>query len=106
IRAAAKNFPHVTVVVDPGDYEAVLAALRAGGPSPEERRWLAQKAFQHVASYDTAIAEYLRGPEDRFPADLTLAYKKRFNLRYGENPHQPAAFYAEQTVFSSGPSGV
>jgi len=60
VRAAAKNFPHVLVVVDPEDYGAVLASLRAGAVAFEERRRLAQKAFQHVALYDTAIAGYLR----------------------------------------------
>jgi len=60
VRAAAKNFPHVLVVVDPEDYGLVLASLRAGAVSFEERRRLAQKAFQHVALYDTAIAGYLR----------------------------------------------
>src|SRR5579884_3282215 len=92
LRAAAKNFPHVIVVVDPDDYGPVLEALRAGGLGLEERRRLAQKAFQHVATYDTAIAEYLREPDERFPRDLTLAYRKCFDLRYGENPHQQAAF--------------
>jgi phosphoribosylaminoimidazolecarboxamide formyltransferase/IMP cyclohydrolase len=60
VRAAAKNFPHVLVVVDPEDYGPVLTSLRAGAVSFEERRRLAQKAFQHVALYDTAIAGYLR----------------------------------------------
>jgi len=60
VRAAAKNFPHVLVVVDPEDYGPVLASLRAGAVSFEERRRLAEKAFQHVALYDTAIAGYLR----------------------------------------------
>jgi len=60
VRAAAKNFPHVLVVVDPKDYGPVLEALRSGAVGFEERRRLAQKAFQHVALYDTAIAGYLR----------------------------------------------
>ncbi len=106
LRAAAKNFPHVIAIVDPADYAPVLDALAAGGLPLAERRRLAQKAFQHVASYDTAVAEYLRGPDDRFPEHLTLAYQKRFDLRYGENPHQQAAFYAEQSVFASGAAGI
>ncbi len=106
LRAAAKNFPHVIVIVDPADYAPVLEALAGGGLELAARRRLAQKAFQHVASYDTAVAEYLRGPDDRFPEHLTLAYQKRFDLRYGENPHQQAAFYAEQSVFSPGESGI
>ena len=60
VRAAAKNFPYVLVVVDPEDYGPLLASLRAGAVAFEERRRLAQKAFQHVALYDTAIASYLR----------------------------------------------
>lgn len=95
IRAAAKNHQDVVVVVDPGDYASILEALRQGGPSPEMRKRLAAKAYQHTASYDTAIAAYLRGPEDLFPAQLTLALEKVQDLRYGENPHQMAAFYAE-----------
>ncbi len=106
IRAAAKNFPSVIVIVDPDDYEPVLTALRAGGLALPERQRLAQKAFQHVAAYDTAIAQYLRAPDDTFPEHLTVAYQKRFNLRYGENPHQQAAFYAEQSVSSPEPAGI
>ncbi|HEY7294759.1 MAG TPA: bifunctional phosphoribosylaminoimidazolecarboxamide formyltransferase/IMP cyclohydrolase [Dehalococcoidia bacterium] len=106
LRAAAKNFPHVIVIVDPDDYAPVLQALGAGGLGLDARQGLAKKAFQHVASYDAAVAEYLRGPDERFPEHLTLAYQKRFNLRYGENPHQEAAFYAEQSVFASGAVGI
>lgn len=98
LRAAAKNFPHVLPLVDPADYAPVLAALSAkgGGAMPlEERRRLAAKAFQHVAMYDTAIASYLRGEAVDFPQALTIALQKRLDLRYGENPHQQGAFYAE-----------
>ena len=98
IRAAAKNFPSVVVVVDPADYEDIASKLAAGGISLEERKMLAQKAFQHVAVYDTAIAQYLRQDIEEFPAEMTLALKKRYDLRYGENPHQKAAFYAELSV--------
>ncbi len=106
LRAAAKNFPHVIVIVDPADYAPVLEALAGGGLELAARRRLAQKAFQHVASYDTAVAEYLRGPDDRFPEQLTQAYQKCYDLRYGENPHQQAAFYAEQSVFTPGGTGI
>jgi phosphoribosylaminoimidazolecarboxamide formyltransferase/IMP cyclohydrolase len=106
LRAAAKNFPDVIVLVDPADYAPVLAALGEGGLPLEERRRLAQKAFQHVAGYDTAIAEYLRGDTDLFAEHLTRAYQKRFDLRYGENPHQQAAFYAERSVFAPGSAGI
>ncbi|MBI2864376.1 MAG: bifunctional phosphoribosylaminoimidazolecarboxamide formyltransferase/IMP cyclohydrolase [Chloroflexi bacterium] len=95
IRASAKNFPGVTIVVDPADYGIVLEEMRGGEVRPETRKRLAQKAFQHTASYDTAIAQYLREPEDIFPAEATLAMTKVMDLRYGENPHQKAALYRE-----------
>ncbi|MCL0098458.1 bifunctional phosphoribosylaminoimidazolecarboxamide formyltransferase/IMP cyclohydrolase [Dehalococcoidia bacterium] len=98
IRAAAKNFPHVIVVVAPADYPLILERVRSGKMSQDERRRLAQKAFQHVAMYDTAIAQYLFQGEGGFPEDMTIAIKKRFDLRYGENPHQSAAFYREERV--------
>ena len=96
LRSAAKNFPSVLVVVDPRDYDAILQKLRQGNIDSEYRKWLAQKAFQHVALYDTAIAQYLN--EETFPEEMTIALKKARNLHYGENPHQQAAFYIEQNV--------
>jgi len=95
LRAAAKNFPHVIVVCDPADYDSVLAELSKGSVSLEMRRKLAYKAFQHVALYDTAIAQYLRAGQAGFPEEMTIALTKRLDLRYGENPHQRAAFYKE-----------
>jgi phosphoribosylaminoimidazolecarboxamide formyltransferase/IMP cyclohydrolase len=95
LRAAAKNFQHVLPVVDPADYDDLLDALAGGSAPLEWRRKLAVKAFQHVASYDTAIASFLRGAEDPFPDNLTLAFTKRGDLRYGENPHQAAALYRQ-----------
>lgn len=99
IRAAAKNFPAVLVVVDPADYEAVLAFLNK--PLSEQqagldfRQKLAAKAFQHTAYYDTYVAQYLRGKSERLPQQFTLALDKIQELRYGENPHQEeAAFYS------------
>ncbi|MSQ22371.1 MAG: bifunctional phosphoribosylaminoimidazolecarboxamide formyltransferase/IMP cyclohydrolase, partial [Dehalococcoidia bacterium] len=77
IRAAAKNFPHVVVVVDPADYTRVVERLGSGSVSQEERRALAAKAFQHVASYDTVIAQSLRGTDDPFPQELTLAFQRQ-----------------------------
>lgn len=94
VRAAAKNFPHVLVVVDPVDYGTVLQKLKQGSVDINYRRHLAQKAFQHVASYDTAIARYLFEGEG-FPQEMTIALRKRQDLRYGENSHQKAAFYIE-----------
>ncbi len=106
LRAAAKNFSHVLPLVDPVDYAPVLAALSAkGGAVPlEERRRLAAKAFQHVASYDTAIASYLRGDPTRLPEAVTIALRKRLDLRYGENPHQRAAFYVDAGLAK--PAGI
>jgi len=96
LRSAAKNFPSVLVVVDPGDYDTILQKLHQSSIDSEYRKRLAQKAFQHVALYDTAIAQYLN--EEAFPEEMTIALKKARSLRYGENPHQQAAFYVEQNV--------
>ncbi|MDA0815092.1 MAG: bifunctional phosphoribosylaminoimidazolecarboxamide formyltransferase/IMP cyclohydrolase [Chloroflexi bacterium] len=103
IRAAAKNHPHVLPVIDPVDYDAILEALRVADGDPsgvdaEARRRLAAKAFQHVAHYDTAIAEYLRDEDEIFPAQLTAGMTRREVLRYGENPHQQGAFYTFDSV--------
>jgi len=84
----------------------IIAKLKAGEVDIEERQRLAQKAFQHVASYDTAIAQYLREDMGGFPDEMTISLKKRYDLRYGENPHQPAAFYAEVNVLSKGDTGI
>jgi phosphoribosylaminoimidazolecarboxamide formyltransferase/IMP cyclohydrolase len=96
LRASAKNFPHVLVIVDPTDYDWIGQRLIEGKSfSEQERRQLAWKAFQHTALYDTVIATYLRGTEELFPQELTLGYRLRSPLRYGENPHQPAALYTQ-----------
>jgi phosphoribosylaminoimidazolecarboxamide formyltransferase/IMP cyclohydrolase len=106
IRAAAKNFPGVIVVVDPTDYQPVLEKLKGGDIDLAERKRLAQKAFQHVAVYDTAISQYLGRDMEGLPEELTIALKKRYGLRYGENPHQQAAFYAEQRVGAKQDTGI
>lgn len=93
VRSAAKNFDAVTVVVDPDDYPAILQALRAGTLDAETRRRLAVKAFAHTSSYDAAITRYLGG--ETFGEALRLSFQKAQDLRYGENPHQRAAFYVE-----------
>jgi phosphoribosylaminoimidazolecarboxamide formyltransferase/IMP cyclohydrolase len=97
IRAAAKNFEHVLVLVRPQDYAPVLQEWQESGQvSFDTRRRLAAIAFQHVAGYDTAIASYLRAQSaqpDIFPEDLTLSLQRVQSLRYGENPHQQAALY-------------
>ncbi len=97
IRAAAKNHAYVLVVVNPGRYAEVLSALQAGGVDAGLRLALAQEAFAHTAHYDAAIADYLRGltAGTRFPQELTLAFDLTGILRYGENPHQTAAFYRD-----------
>src|SRR5579875_814194 len=95
VRAAAKNFQDVLVLVRPQDYASVMQEWREQGEvSLETRRRLAAIAFQHTASYDTVIAEYLRGSTgEYFPESLTLPLERIQTLRYGENPHQQAAFY-------------
>ena len=98
IRASAKNFPWVLVVIDPDDYPRILEMLRSGDINNQERQKLAQKAFQHVAMYDTAIAQYLLQDGNKLPDNMTIALKKKFGLRYGENPHQAASFYEEARV--------
>lgn len=106
IRASAKNFPGVIVVVDPADYHPVLEKLKQGDLPQDERKRLAQKAFQHVAIYDTAISQYLRQGEKGLPDEMTVALKKRYGLRYGENPHQSAAFYSEQVAGARQNTGI
>jgi phosphoribosylaminoimidazolecarboxamide formyltransferase/IMP cyclohydrolase len=97
VRAAAKNHAHVTVVVDPGDYERVAQAVRDGGVPRELRETLALKAFAHTARYDTAVASWLGASGTApFPHLLSLQFEKRQELRYGENPHQRGAFYVER----------
>ena len=99
VRSAAKNHDHVAVVIDPGDYEALLEELESSGSLIEAtRRRLAARAFQATAEYDTAILDYLSGDakaEDGPPKWLHVNLERTATLRYGENPHQPAAFYAE-----------
>ncbi len=92
IRAAAKNFPGVVVVIDPADYDTVLDELRAGGPSLERRQALAARAFAHTAAYDAVVAEYMRNP-GAWPDEVSFAGRLDRPLRYGENPQQRAAAY-------------
>ncbi len=97
VRAAAKNSASVTVVVDPGDYDSVLAELtETKAVSDATRRTLMRKAFAHTAAYDSAIATWLGEQENvAFPDELTVSFRKVQALRYGENPHQRGAFYSE-----------
>jgi phosphoribosylaminoimidazolecarboxamide formyltransferase/IMP cyclohydrolase len=100
LRAAAKNFGTVTVVPSPEFYEEVLATLESEGQVPEEtRRRLALAAFRRTAEYDAAISDWLgervEGVTEGFPERRTVRYERVSGLRYGENPHQDAAYYAE-----------
>lgn len=95
LRSAAKNHQYVTVVTDASDYEEVLAQLKETGETTlETRRKLAAKVFRHTAAYDALIAGYMTDlTGEEFPELLTLTYERKQSLRYGENPHQQAAFY-------------
>jgi phosphoribosylaminoimidazolecarboxamide formyltransferase/IMP cyclohydrolase len=106
LRAAAKNFPSVVVLVDPQDYGWVAEHFVEGTLTQEQRRVLAAKAFQHVALYDTLITNWLSEPvSDDFRNEITFAFRKSSDLRYGENPHQRAALYTS-VPFSSGVVGA
>ncbi|MBH0776179.1 bifunctional phosphoribosylaminoimidazolecarboxamide formyltransferase/IMP cyclohydrolase [Nocardia bovistercoris] len=103
VRAAAKNHPSVAVVVDTGDYDEVLSAVKSGGFTLAERTALAAKAFQHTAAYDVAVASWMTSvlapaaaqtpPATRFPDWVGATWRRADVLRYGENPHQAAALY-------------
>ena len=101
IRAAAKNHADVGVITDPADYDSVLETLRVQGRlTPEHGFDLARRAFAHTAAYDAAIARYFetrsdQGPEVDLPDPFRLELDKAQDMRYGENPHQRAAFYVE-----------
>ncbi len=103
LRSAAKNHRDVVVLVDPADYSQLFesSTQQAGSftTTIEQRSKLALKAFQHTAAYDAGVARYLAVQQDeKFPDQLSLAFEKLQNLRYGENPHQQAAFYRERQV--------
>ena len=95
LRSASKNYRFIPVVCDPQDYEAVLSEIRENGEtSLETREKLAAKVFRHTAGYDAMIADYLtKRTGEKFPESLTITFDKVQDLRYGENPHQQAAFY-------------
>jgi phosphoribosylaminoimidazolecarboxamide formyltransferase/IMP cyclohydrolase len=98
LRAAAKNYQDVAVVVDPKDYDTVLEELKTSGDVSLKTKFrLAYKVFEHTSHYDTLIAGYLRDKlgEASFPETLTLTFEKVQDMRYGENPHQKAVFYKE-----------
>lgn len=100
VRAAAKNHPSVAVVTSPARYGDVLAAVKDGGFDLATRKRLAAEAFQHTAAYDVAVASWFAGEyapvdESRFPDFLGATWERKNTLRYGENPHQPAALYVD-----------
>ncbi len=119
LRAAAKNWPDVAVVIDPADYARVLAELKSGGVLRETKFMLAKKVFAHTAAYDGTIANYLSALEagaenagdkvparSEYPAVFTLQLSKAQDLRYGENPHQSAAFYRDGATHTPAPRGL
>ena len=97
LRSAAKNSQDVMVIVDPQDYDLVLEELENGVVSKKTNFYLASKVFEHTAHYDTMIANYMREQRNAsdLPETLTLTFEKVQQMRYGENPHQNAAFYKE-----------
>ena len=98
IRAAAKNYQDVAVIVDPEDYGKIISELKENGEvSLDTKFYLSAKVFMHTANYDSLIASYMKKQAgiDTFSDTLTLTYEKVQDMRYGENPHQKAAFYKE-----------
>jgi phosphoribosylaminoimidazolecarboxamide formyltransferase/IMP cyclohydrolase len=98
LRSAAKNYQDVAVVVDPRDYQQVLSELKEKNQvSLDTKFYLMQKVFEHTSSYDTMIADYLKKErqDKSLPETLTMTFEKVQDMRYGENPHQSAAFYRE-----------
>lgn len=98
LRAAAKNYQDVSVIIDPKDYDTVIDEIKENGKvSVKTNFYLAAKVFNHTAHYDTLIANYLRDKAgiEKYPETLSLTFEKVQDMRYGENPHQQAAFYKE-----------
>ncbi|KAH0854558.1 hypothetical protein HID58_063713 [Brassica napus] len=109
IRAAAKNHKDVLIVVDSEDYQAVLEYLKGGQNDQQFRRKLAWKAFQHVAAYDSAVSEWLwkqTEGQEKFPPSFTVPLSLKSSLRYGENPHQKAAFYVDKSLAEVNAGGI
>jgi len=100
IRAAAKNYKDVTVIIDPEDYQLVLEELMENGQTTlKTRLYLARKVFNYTAYYDSIISKYFNELDNvEFPDYMTLGYKLKSSLRYGENPHQNAAFYVKSDI--------
>jgi len=103
IRAGAKNYKNVAVVVDPSDYPVVIRAIQSGEISPDQRLTLAKKAFARTAAYDAAISNYLYRLDTLFPSTFTVQFDHGRTLRYGENPHQQAAVYGNTGIAGTEP---
>jgi phosphoribosylaminoimidazolecarboxamide formyltransferase/IMP cyclohydrolase len=103
IRAAAKNYKDVAVVVDPADYPMIIRSLKGSGITAEDRLMLAKKAFARTAAYDAAISNYLFSLEAPFPPTFSIQYTHGRALRYGENPHQQAAVYGTRGIAGTEP---
>ena len=103
IRAGAKNYKNVAVVVDPSDYQAVITAIQNGEISLDQRLTLAKKAFARTAAYDAAISNYLYLLDAPFPSTFTVQFNYGRALRYGENPHQQAAVYGNSGIAGAQP---
>ena len=103
IRAGAKNYKNVTVVVDPSDYQVVITAIRNDEISLDQRLSFAKKAFARTAAYDAAISNYLYLLDAPFPSTFTLQFSHGRALRYGENPHQQAAVYGNSGIAGAQP---
>ncbi len=98
LRSAAKNYQDVSVIIDPADYAVVLEQLKENGKVDEKTNfYLSSKVFEHTSSYDTMIANYMREQRNAevLPEVVTMTFEKVQDMRYGENPHQKAAFYKE-----------
>ena len=94
LRAAAKNFQDVVVISEASDYQAVMAEIEeTGDVSYKLRKKLAGKVFNLMSAYDAAISNFMLSDEEEYPEYLSISYKKKQSLRYGENPHQSAAYY-------------
>ena len=100
VRASAKNYANVAIVVSPETYPAVIESVAAGGTTLSQRREFAARAFAHTAAYDAAVAAWFAGEaldgEGHLPAALTIKAERLATLRYGENAHQRAAIYTRQ----------
>lgn len=105
IRAAAKNWQDVAVIVNPSDYQTVVEELKANGEvSLQTKKRLSYRVFEHTANYDCLIANYMwkQLDEGEYPDTLTVSFEKAQDMRYGENPHQAAVFYRESGKIPAG----